>query len=181
MQRPANWLIVLVITGTLALLACVLVLPRLLYPPLSSAQLQRVPTTKERIELQQAQSALQNDARTPLLQGVGGLLLVAGVIATWQQVLIGRQSQITERFTRAIDQLGSDKLDVRLGGIFALERIAKNSKVDREPITRILETFVRTHAPWPAGSRESPQPHPTRPSTSNSPGYGIALLTFRPA
>jgi hypothetical protein len=161
MQRPANWLIVVVITGLLAMLACVLILPRLLYPPLSGAELQNVPTAKERIELQQAQSALQNDVRTPLLQGFGGLLLVAGVIATWQQVLIGREGQITERFTRAIDQLGSKKLDVRLGGIFALERIAKNSKVDREPITRILEAFVRTHAPWPAGSRESPEPHPT--------------------
>jgi len=162
MQRWVIWLAMLAALVLLALLlACVVVVPRLLYPPLSPTELRDVATAKERIELQQAQSQLQNNARTPLLQGVGGLLLIAGVIATWQQVLIGREGQITERFTRAMEQLGSDKLDIRLGGIFALERIARNSKADREPITRVLEAFVRTHSPWPAGSPESPEPHPT--------------------
>ena len=35
------------------------------------------------------------------------------------------QGQVTDRFTKAIEQLGSDKLDVRIGGIYALERIAR--------------------------------------------------------
>ncbi len=161
MQRQRIQLAALAIAGLLALLACVLILPRLLYPPLSRAELQGVPTTERRIELQQAQMQLQNNARALLLQGLGGLFLVAGVIATWQQVLISREGQITERFTRAIDQLGSDKVDVRVGGIHALERIAKNSKSDQPTITRILCAFVRTHTPWPAGSPDSPEPHPT--------------------
>ncbi len=170
MQRRFTWHIALIGAGLMALLLTgIVVVPRLLYPPLPSTELRNVPTVKERIELQQAQSALQNDARTPLLQGLGGLLLVAGVLATWQQVLIGREGQITERFTRAIDQLGSDKLDVRLGGLFALERIAKNSMADREPITRILEAFVRTHAPWPAGSPESAEARPTPAVDQNLP------------
>jgi hypothetical protein len=160
MQRRAAWLVALTLAGLLALLLVgVVLLPRLLYPPLSRTELQDVPTAKERLELQQAQSELQNNARTPLLQGLGGLLLVAGVIATWQQVLISREGQITERFTRAIDQLGSDKLDIRLGGIFALERIAKNSKADRSTITEVLCAFVRTHAPWPAGLPKHPEHH----------------------
>jgi hypothetical protein len=29
-----------------------------------------------------------------------------------------QQGQITDRYTKAIEQLGSDKLDVRLGGIY---------------------------------------------------------------
>ena len=32
------------------------------------------------------------------------------------------QGQVTDRYTKAIEQLGSDKLDVRIGGIYALER-----------------------------------------------------------
>ena len=42
---------------------------------------------------------------------------------------ITRQGQITERFTRAIDQLGSEKLEIRLGGIYSLERIDKESPI----------------------------------------------------
>jgi hypothetical protein len=33
--------------------------------------------------------------------------------------------QISERFVKAVDQLGSDKLDVRLGGIYGLEPLAR--------------------------------------------------------
>jgi hypothetical protein len=60
---------------------------------------------------------------------------------------------VTERFTRAVDQLGSTQLDVRLGGIYALERIARDSRTDQPTIAEILTAYVRTHSPWP----------PTRP------------------
>ena len=30
---------------------------------------------------------------------------------------------MTYRYTKAVEQLGSDKLDVRIGGIYALERV----------------------------------------------------------
>jgi Pentapeptide repeats (8 copies) len=40
-------------------------------------------------------------------------------------------------------------LDVRLGGIYALERIARDSPADRATIGEVLTAFVRGHAPWP--------------------------------
>jgi hypothetical protein len=64
---------------------------------------------------------------------------------------ITRQGQITDRFTRAIDQLGQhgpDKLDVRLGGIYALERIARESAEDHGPIMEVLTAYLREHALW---------------------------------
>src|SRR6266498_2694299 len=48
-----------------------------------------------------------------------------------EQLQIAQQGQMTERFTRAIDQLGHAQLDVRIGGIYALERIANDSPDDR--------------------------------------------------
>ncbi len=112
----------------------------------------------------------QNDMRTSLLQGIGGLFLIAGVVATWRQVQLTRhqldilrEGQITERFTRAIEQLGSDNLDIRLGGIYALERIASSSEADRGPILEVLTAYVRGHAPWPTagwgyGAETPPEP-----------------------
>ena len=67
----------------------------------------------------------------PCSKGVAGLLLVAGAVATWRQIQVSREGQITERFTRAIDQLGSAHPEVRLGGIYALERTAKDSPANR--------------------------------------------------
>jgi uncharacterized protein YjbI with pentapeptide repeats len=60
------------------------------------------------------------------------------------------ERQLSERFMRAIDQLGHPALDVRLGGIYSLERLAQESAEEHGPIIEILAAFVREHAPWPA-------------------------------
>jgi hypothetical protein len=98
----------------------------------------------------------QNEVRTTLLQGLGGVVLLVGAYFTYRQLTnsraqlqVAQQGQITERFTRAIDQLGHAQLDVRLGGIYALERIARDSPADRATIGEVLTAFVRSHAPWP--------------------------------
>jgi hypothetical protein len=158
MRQPAGWHITLAIAAVLAL-ASVLVVPPGLHPPLSSADLEGVASAEKRIELQQAQAKLQDDVRATLLQGIAGLLLL-GAFATWRQVQISREGQITERFSRAIEQLGSDKKDVRLGGIYTLERVARDSPGDRRTIQSVLGAYVRTHAAWPVGFPEGPQ-HPT--------------------
>ena len=77
----------------------------------------------------------------------------------WQESQGGRQleltlsSQMTDRFTKAIDQLGSEKKAVRIGGIFALERIARDSLKEEsvnytlQSIAYTLATFVRESQP----------------------------------
>ena len=142
------------------LLVIIILVPLWLYPPLGAAALHGVPGAQTRIQLQQAQSQLANNARAAVLQTLGGLLILAGAAATWWQVHISREGQITERFTRAVDQVGSKKVDVRIGGIYALERIAKNSPADRTSIQYLLGAFVRNHASWPVGAPDGPQ-HPT--------------------
>jgi hypothetical protein len=67
------------------------------------------------------------------------------------------QGQITDRFTRAIDQLGkvdenNNKLfEIRIGGIYALERIARESEEDYDPIMEVLAAYVRQNAPLKPG------------------------------
>jgi hypothetical protein len=74
---------------------------------------------------------------------------------------LSRQGQITERFTRAIDQLGAadadgkPKLETRLGAIYALERIARDSERDYWPIMELFANYIRHNAPWPP--KKSPE------------------------
>jgi hypothetical protein len=156
MRRPLGWIVPLAIAAGLVLLACVLVFPQWLHPSLSRAELQGVANADRRIELQQAQAKLQNDARATLLQAMAGLLLIAGAVATWRQVQISRETQITERFSRAVEQLGSDNEDRRVGGIYTLERVAKDSHRDRRIVQAVIAAYVRRHAPWLVGSAEGP-------------------------
>src|SRR5204863_681271 len=66
----------------------------------------------------------RNSVRTTLLQAIAGALFFVTALIAWLQVQTARQGQITGRFTRSIDQIGSDKTDVRLGGIYALKQLA---------------------------------------------------------
>jgi uncharacterized protein YjbI with pentapeptide repeats len=99
-------------------------------------------TMKERFEV-------ENEARKTLAQIVGGAAVLVGLYFTWSSIEVSREGQVTERFTHAIDQLGSDKSETRVGGIYALERIARNSERDHWPIMEVLTAYVRDNAPWP--------------------------------
>lgn len=94
------------------------------------------------------------DARGTLLQAIGGTSLVVGAVFAWRQLQVTRESQMTERFTRAIDQLGNDKTEVRIGGIYGLERLGVDSPPSRESVTEILTSYVRSRASWPPNGLE---------------------------
>jgi hypothetical protein len=78
-----------------------------------------------------------------------------------ENLLVAKEGQITERFTRAIEQLGDERLTVRLGGIYALERIARDSERDHWTIMEVLTAFVRENAPW-TKELEGSEPGPRR-------------------
>jgi uncharacterized protein YjbI with pentapeptide repeats len=73
-------------------------------------------------------------------------------------VEVTEQGRVTDRYTKAIEQLGSDKLDVRIGGIYALERVARGSARDHPTVMEVLTAFVREHSrePWPRPADAAP-------------------------
>jgi Pentapeptide repeats (8 copies) len=88
-----------------------------------------------------------------LAQILGGAALLSGLYFTWRTLQVNREGQITERFTRAIDQLGKvddngkKQFEIRIGGIYALERLARESEEDHWPIMEVLTAYVRQNAP----------------------------------
>jgi hypothetical protein len=126
----------------LAFLAVVIYLPRLpLVGPRSGRQ-------------------AESDFRGHLLQALGGLVLAAGAYFTGRTFALNREGQITERFTRAVEQLADEKLDIRLGGIYALERIARDSETHYEPVIEVLAAFLRERARWVPGEPAAETPGP---------------------
>jgi hypothetical protein len=115
--------------------------------------------------------ALVNEYRRTWAQIIGGFVLLLGLYFTWRRVEISQRTletaqdqQVTERFTRAIDQLGATdddgkpQLEIRLGGIYALERIARDSpERDYSTVMEVLTAYVRENAPWPPKSSKSPE------------------------
>ncbi len=69
------------------------------------------------------------------------------VQATQDQLAITERGQVSDRFGRAVEQLGADTIDVRLGGIYALERLMRDSSDDQPTVVEVLSAYVRTHAP----------------------------------
>jgi uncharacterized protein YjbI with pentapeptide repeats len=98
-------------------------------------------------------------ARTQLLTMNAGLFAAGALLFTALNFTLSRratelteQGQVTDRYTKAIEQLGSDKIDVRIGGIYALERIAHDSTRDHPTVMEVLTAFIREHSreQWPS-------------------------------
>jgi uncharacterized protein YjbI with pentapeptide repeats len=98
---------------------------------------------------------LQNEYRKTFIQVVGGLFAFVALVFTYRRVRVAEQGHITDRYTKAIEQLGAltaankPNVEVRLGAIYALERIAFDSPRDHWPIMEVLTAYVRQNAPAP--------------------------------
>lgn len=107
----------------------------------------------ERVQLEKNAAEIENSNRVTIAQIVGGLALLSGLYFTYLNVRtaqdnlrITEEGKLTERFSKAVELLGSDKLDVRLGGIYALERIARDSQKDHWAVMEVLTAFVRENS-----------------------------------
>jgi Pentapeptide repeats (8 copies) len=101
------------------------------------------------LRLQTAREAV----RTQLLTLGAGLFAAGALVYTARNFALTRrtvelteQGQVTDRYTKAIEQLGSDKLDVRIGSIYALERVARDSARDFPTVMEVLSAFIREHS-----------------------------------
>ncbi|MFD8567961.1 pentapeptide repeat-containing protein [Streptomyces sp. NPDC059639] len=61
-----------------------------------------------------------------------------------EQANLTREGQVTGRYVDAVKLLASDSLHERLGGIYALERIMKDSERDHPTVVDVLSAFIRT-------------------------------------
>jgi len=87
--------------------------------------------------------SVENEVLKNVFQVLGGAFFVLGVYFTWRNYRLAQEGQITQRFNDAIEHLGSDKPEIRLGGIYALARIARDSPKDHMSVMHVFSSYVR--------------------------------------
>ena len=168
----SNWRGVLLVLAGLVVLGLVVWALRCI-PPWQVEQVRARLDTPEKYEYRLA--TLEDEYRRTLVQSIGGFFLLVGLYLTWRRIVatektvsvaqenlsvaqenvrvaqenvrVAEEGQVTDRFTKAIAQLGDKEIAIRLGGIYALERIAKDSEKDHGPIMEVLTAYVREKAP----------------------------------
>src|SRR5215510_11554046 len=123
---------------------------------------------KDFIQLQKDLITAENNARVTLAQIIGGLVVLLGLYATFKNVRVAEEGKLTERFSKAVELLGSNNLDVRLGGIYALERIARDSHKDHWTVMEVLTAFVREQSRTEYEKSEREATNNQKPEDSNS-------------
>ena len=101
---------------------------------------------------------LFNHVRTIMLilaAWYGVPFLVWRTILADKQTQISQESHYTELFTKAVEQLGAVRevpgkepepaLEIRIGAIYSLERLAKDSERDYGSIIETLSSYIREH------------------------------------
>lgn len=66
------------------------------------------------------------------------------------------ERRVTELYTKAADQLGSDKAPVRLAGLYALERLAQSSPGQRQTIVNVICAYLQMPYTSPEAARPEP-------------------------
>ncbi|WP_226487696.1 pentapeptide repeat-containing protein [Streptomyces parvulus] len=95
-----------------------------------------------------AMAALITGLRTSIVGFTAALGAGIALLYTARTYRLTRRGQITERFTKALERLGSDEVYVRIGGILALEQIVRDAPEQAATdAARVLGHYIRERAP----------------------------------
>ncbi|MBB6171393.1 uncharacterized protein YjbI with pentapeptide repeats [Nocardiopsis mwathae] len=142
------------------------------------------------------QALALNHVRMTVLQSVGGTAALSALAFAAVNYRLNRRGQITERYTAAIGNLASDKLAERIGGMYALEHIMRESERDHSTVVEVLSAFIRENAPadevwasardrgrWmhpPTGTLDPPDDPHTRKRPATDIQTALTVIARRP-
>lgn len=140
---PFSWLLALVVLAVTAVASAVLSYRMWRLPGWVLADMSSPGEVVNRVV---AYRSAQSSILAILVQAVGGLLLLGGLFLTWRQLIVGQEAQISERFTRYVEQLANERVDVRVGAVHGLERLALDRQAELESVLTLLTAFALERA-----------------------------------
>jgi len=98
------------------------------------------------------------DVMKVVISGLGLLATATAGFVLYLNYQQGQEKLVTDRFAKSVELLGSKEIDVRIGAIYSLERIAKDSPKDHWTIMEVLTAFVRNKARLPEDKKQKLKP-----------------------
>jgi uncharacterized protein YjbI with pentapeptide repeats len=109
--------------------------------------------------------AAKNDVRTTLVQAVAGIAVAAGAIVTYRTFhhsrleqertyKLNQSQQVTETYTKAVEQLGHGEAPVRLGALYSLAGLAQDNPSRRQTVVDVICAYLRM--PYTPPRRDKP-------------------------
>src|SRR5262245_10565207 len=89
----------------------------------------------------------RHNARLLVISVGGALVVLTGLLYTARNYQLSRRGQVTDRFTTALERLGSSELYVRIGGVHALEHVMRDSAGHHDDVIEVLTKFIRDRTP----------------------------------
>jgi hypothetical protein len=102
----------------------------------------------------------ENEGRKTLATILAGVALLAGSYSAMVTFLEQREERFAARYVSAVQNLGTttdDARPLRVGAIYALERIGRSSSEDYDPIVELLTSFVRERGARTPEDRNPPE------------------------
>ena len=89
----------------------------------------------------------EREALTTLTQVLGGTFVLLSSYFTARTIQISQEARITNSFFQAMELLGDeDSLSQRIGGLYALERVAWDSEKDHWTVMEVFMSYLRQNA-----------------------------------
>ncbi len=125
---------------------------------------------------------MEDEARKTLAQIIGGIFVLIGLIVTFnayqvsvQKQDLDRDAQMTDRFSKAITHLSDEKLVVRIGGLFELERIAIDSPKDAPTTKQLIYAYLHNNF----SNSKSDSSKPAKASVVRKNSNGLSIENFQ--
>ncbi|WP_405681200.1 pentapeptide repeat-containing protein [Streptomyces sp. NBC_00868] len=148
LQRYGSWFLAL-----LAALALMVGLPWLMWqgPYLIDAEY----IDKATVGNGTGSAALVTGLRSALVACVAAIGAGIALVYTARNYRLSQRGQVTDRFTKALERLGSEQVYVRIGGVLALEQIVQDAPGQATHAAKVLGHFVRHRTPARSAAPQS--------------------------
>jgi hypothetical protein len=110
-----------------------------------------------------ARAAAVGQLRLAVVQVVAAVGAAIALTYTARTFRLSRRGQVTDRFTKALERLSSNEAYVRIGGVLAMEQIVQDAPDQSDHAARVLNAFVRRHAPKAAETQLDATHLPSKP------------------
>ncbi|MET7485945.1 pentapeptide repeat-containing protein [Streptomyces sp. NPDC005538] len=129
-------------------------------------------------------AAAQGQLRLAVIQSLVAVGAMVALLYTARTYRLTRRGQVTDRFTKALERLSSEREYVRIGGILALGQILHDARDQSEDAQTVLQNYIVEHTDeagedWAEGDEPTERPAPEVQTAVDALGAATRHAAYR--